>query len=235
MEQVIPDRYGEPMALARYKDLCIDAAEGDALGRFWATALGLTFEPDDAAGTLVGDTSEQRVWMNLVPERKTVKHRVHLDVHCESVESLVALGARILDSGSHPWTVMADPEDGEFCAFVRSEVPDYRLYEINVDCHEPRAVAGWWSDVLGAGLGADEGEDCWWLEDVPGLPFQSWVFASVPEPKKVKNRIHWDVTTAAVQPLVDAGATVQRPPTEQDAWYIMTDPEGNEFCAFVQP
>ena len=35
-----------------------------------------------------------------------------------------------------------------------------------------------------------------WIDDVPGMPFESLVFETVPEPKTVKNRIHWDVETA---------------------------------------
>ena len=57
-----------------------------------------------------------------VPEEKTVKHRVHLDVHTDSVDSLLALGATPAPGyGGDPWTVLLDPEGGEFCAFVREE------------------------------------------------------------------------------------------------------------------
>ncbi|MBA3232362.1 MAG: VOC family protein [Propionibacteriales bacterium] len=59
------------------------------MGRFWADALGLRFEPDGQAGTLSGDDPTCRVWMNVVPEPKTAKHRVHLDVHALSIDALV--------------------------------------------------------------------------------------------------------------------------------------------------
>lgn len=227
------------MAVARYKDLCIDSSGAETLGRFWAAALGLRFEGDGQAGTLQGAEPAQRVWMNVVPEPKTAKHRVHLDVHCAGVDDLVALGATILEpQADHPdrgWSVLADPEGGEFCAFVRApeKLPDYRLYEVGVDSADPKRVAGWWADVLGAELGGREDEDWWWLEVVPGLPFEGWSFVSVPEPKTVKNRIHWDVLVESVDALVEAGATLLRAPTGEDAWSIMADPEGNEFCAFV--
>jgi hypothetical protein len=58
-------------------------------------------------------------------------------------------------------------------------------------------------------------------------------FNKVPEPKTVKNRVHWDVTVSEVQPLVDAGARVLRPPGDDRRWHVLADPEGNEFCAFV--
>jgi hypothetical protein len=54
----------------------------------------------------------------------------------------------------------------------------------------------------------------------------------VPEPKTVKNRVHWDVNVESVDALVAAGATILRPRDDEIRWSIMADPEGNEFCAF---
>ncbi len=226
------------MAIAHYKDLCIDSSDSEQLGRFWAAALGLRFEPDGEAGALVGDKPEQQVWMNVVPEAQSVKHRVHIDVHAGSIDELVQLGAQVLEPAEEygrPWTVMADPEGGEFCAFVRApdDLPAYRLHELVIDCVDPKPVASWWAEVLGAKLDGRADKDWWWLEDMPGLPYNGWDFVPVPEPKTVKNRIHWDVTVDSVDDLVSAGATVLREPTPEDRWHIMADPEGNEFCAFT--
>ena len=49
----------------------------------------------------------------------------------------------------------------------------------------------------------------------------------------MKNRIHFDVDTADVQLLVDAGATLLRPQDDEIGWSVLADPDGNEFCAFV--
>jgi hypothetical protein len=57
-------------------------------------------------------------------------------------------------------------------------------------------------------------------------------FAPVPEPKTVKNRIHWDVWADDVQPLLDAGATLLRARDDEIGWDVLADPEGNEFCVF---
>jgi hypothetical protein len=56
----------------------------------------------------------------------------------------------------------------------------------------------------------------------------------VPEPKAGKNRAHIDVYLEGddVDPLVALGATVLREPGGDIDWWIMADPEGNEFCAF---
>jgi Glyoxalase-like domain len=218
------------MAIATWQDLCVDAVDADVLGRFWAEVLGLTFVPhDDGDAQLDGPTPEHRVWINTVPEPVTVKQRVHLDVHAGSVEDVLALGATPEDVDSFRWKILRDPEGGELCVFPRDEVPDYRLYEIVVDCVDPRAVAQWWADVLDAPFGVDEEHGWAWLEPVPGAPFECLVFVPVGEPKTVKNRIHWDVKTDDVALLTAAGATVLQ---TRERWTVMADPEGNEFCAF---
>jgi hypothetical protein len=65
------------------------------------------------------------------------------------------------------------------------------------------------------------------------MPILTMDFVPVPEPKTVKNRIHWDVTVPSVTPLVEAGATVLREPDADIGWHVLADPEGNEFCAFT--
>ena len=220
------------MAIATWQDLCIDALDAERLGHFWAAALGLTFKAhEDGDAQLDGPTPEHRVWINTVPEPVTVKQRVHLDVHAGSVEEILALGATPDDVDSFRWKILRDPDGGELCVFVRDEVPDYKLYEIGIDAVDPKPVARWWADVLGATYGEHEEEAWAWVEDIPGAPFECLTFAAVPEPKAVKNRIHWDVQTDDVQLLVEAGATIL---DEQPRWTVMADPEGNEFCAFVR-
>ena len=66
----------------------------------------------------------------------------------------------------------------------------------------------------------------------PGAPFEAIPFDTVPEPKTVKNRIHWDLTADAVQPLLDAGASLERANDDEIFWDVLADPEGNEFCVF---
>src|ERR1700678_1267995 len=111
------------MAIARFKDLCLDAGDTARLGPFWAAALGLAWESqDNGDGVLRGPTPRHTIWVNQVPEAKAVEHRVHLDVHARELAELEALGATILEP-QPTWTVMADPEGGEFCAFLRPDPP----------------------------------------------------------------------------------------------------------------
>jgi hypothetical protein len=54
------------------------------------------------------------------------------------------------------------------------------------------------------------------------------LFHAVPEPKTVKNRVHWDVL-GEVADFEAAGATVL---DVRPRWTVMADIEGNEFCVF---
>jgi hypothetical protein len=70
------------------------------------------------------DSGRPRVLFQLVPEPKTVKDRVHLDVRPAPGEAealvarLTAAGATELhraSQGPHHWVTLADPEGNEFC------------------------------------------------------------------------------------------------------------------------
>jgi hypothetical protein len=222
------------MALAQFKDLCLDADDPARLGRFWGRVLGLDYHPQDGGdGWLTGRTPQHTIWVNKVPEDKTVKHRVHFDIYAQRLADLETLGSAVLrpEGGDRRWTVMTDPEGGEYCAFLRPELPADRLHGLVVDSADPAAQAQWWADVYGAPV---EHNPRGWssVPDVPGMPILTMDFDRVPEPKTAKNRVHWDITVPDLDALIQHGATVLRPPAEDANWHVMADPEGNEFCAF---
>jgi predicted enzyme related to lactoylglutathione lyase len=222
------------MPLARFKDLSLDVTDAGVLGPWWASVLGLEFVPDPGGvARLRGPTPTHTIWLDEVPEPKTVKHRVHLDIYALSLAELEAAGSTVVAPQrlGWNWTVMADPEQGEYCAFIRDELPPDRVHGLVVDSRDPAAIAAWWAEVYGADLRHGDGGST--LENVPGMPILTMDFVPVSEPKTVKNRIHWDVVVPAVQPLVDHGATVLRVPDDEIGWTVLADPEGNEFCAFV--
>ena len=137
--------------------LTMDAAQPRELGAFWAFALGYEEEPPpepfatwDEALTAWGLPREQwgdfyalrdpqgsgpRLFFQRVPEAKTAKNRLHVDVGVPGsagleprpgpdavrahAEALVARGAMVLSVNDDPaqgfWVVMADPEGNEFC------------------------------------------------------------------------------------------------------------------------
>lgn len=218
-----------PAPLAVFKDLCLDAVDAPRAARFWAATLGLSVGADRGATIrLDGPTPEHTVWVNAVPEPRTVKNRMHLDVHSGPVAGLLELGATVVEEFPR-WTWLADPDGGDFCAFVRDPVPEGRLYEIVLDTLHPEPIAAWWAGLLGGRVVADD--DASGVEDLPGVPFEYLVVSPTDEPKTVKNRVHPDVY-ADVDALVAYGATVL---ASLPDWTVLADPDGNEFCAFPPP
>ena len=228
--------YGLDMAAAEtisFKDLCIDAVNPNVLAAFWAPTVGLRAEPNGGDFRLVDDVAEHTIWVNKVPEPRTVKQRVHIDVHVAAVSDLINLGATILDE-TQPWTVLADPEGGELCAFVRDpqSLPDYRVYEVVVDSADPVGIASWWAERYACEVCHDQDRGFSWIDGAPGMPW-AMVFQWVPEPKTVKNRVHWDVW-GEIESFLSVGARLVRSRDDEIGWDVLADPEGNEFCVFTR-
>ena len=144
--------------MTRDVQITFDCADPAALAAFWAEALGFLLQPPppgfdtwDAALDAWGVPEEERnsrsaivspeggtgprVFFQRVPEGKTAKNRVHLDVRAapglegaERMEALEAAAARLVDHGarrvarfepgeemSAGHLVMLDPEGNEFC------------------------------------------------------------------------------------------------------------------------
>lgn len=92
--------------------------------RAWRDLVAVR-HPDDPYEEESGTGLGRRLLFQRVPEAKTVKNRLHLDVHAgpgrreAEVKRLEALGATVLHEVAQPggtWTVLADPEGNEFCA-----------------------------------------------------------------------------------------------------------------------
>jgi hypothetical protein len=133
-----------------------DCADPDRLARFWAQALGYKLQDppqghqswedwlrdqgipqerwNDANAVVDPDGRGPRIFFQRVPEAKTVKNRVHLDLNVTGgpaapleerrgqvdaeVERLLGLGAsrlRVVEEQGGYWAVMQDPEGDEFC------------------------------------------------------------------------------------------------------------------------
>ncbi len=223
------------MALVTWRNLCIDARDVPAVAAFWARVLEWEAEPVDADGdvTISGGGPGETLVVLSVPEPLTVKQRVHLDLRAESLDRFSDLD-RLTEVGEYPWTVLADAEGGELCVFTYDAAPEHRLKDVVIDAADHAAISRWWADVLGGTLTHSE-HGYSHLDDIAGSTLESLDFVPVPEPKTVKNRIHWDVTLtdgASVDDLIAAGATILRAQDEEIGWTVMADPEGNEFCVF---
>ena len=70
------------------------------------------------------------------------------------------------------------PEGGELCVFLSEDVPSYRTYELCVDAVDGERMARWWADVFGVEP-LNQGRSYWWIEGVPGMPFELMVFDTV--------------------------------------------------------
>jgi hypothetical protein len=112
--------------------LTFDTGDPVRVATFWAAALGYDLVDPDPAGAYIADPSGQTrgIFFQPVPEPKTAKNRVHLDLRPsgtmrEEVDRLRLLGATELDLvekdasavDGQPtfWTVMQDVEGNEFC------------------------------------------------------------------------------------------------------------------------
>ena len=142
------------MATVTWQDLCLDARDVDLLSAFWARVVGLDVVGPPEHRRLEGPSPRHTIWVNEVDRDHVVKNRVHLDVYAASIDDLLALGATVLAPAVETglgWTVMADPEGNEFCAFLRDpeRLPAYRLHGIGVDCADPERVARWWGELFG--------------------------------------------------------------------------------------
>jgi predicted enzyme related to lactoylglutathione lyase len=109
-------------------EIGIDSVMPEELAPFWAEALGYAIGDMDRAGTYLDLIPPGRempvVYLQRVPERKTVKNRLHLDLWTAEVEQTIArlislgatrLGSVVSGSEGGSWQVMADPEGNEFC------------------------------------------------------------------------------------------------------------------------
>lgn len=81
-------------------------------------------DPEDGVDETSGMGQGGRLLFQIVPESKSGKNRVHLDVrvgpdaNAAKVAQLTSSGATVIgegEQGGHRWVVLADPEGNEFC------------------------------------------------------------------------------------------------------------------------
>jgi catechol 2,3-dioxygenase-like lactoylglutathione lyase family enzyme len=114
---------------SRFTELVIDCADPERVATFWAEVLGWRIVDRGPRGEveLAGEPDQVTLVFVPVPEPKTLKNRVHIDVNpvgadqAQELERLLALGARHVDvgQGEQAWVVLADPEGNEFCLLRR--------------------------------------------------------------------------------------------------------------------
>jgi predicted enzyme related to lactoylglutathione lyase len=113
------------MMTSSIHSITFDCADPARLAAFWAAAVSYVVEDadDEGASVVAPSGSSPRLLFLKVPEGKSVKNRVHLDLRPANsmqaeVERLEKLGAsvpRFVEEDGSRFTVMRDPEGNEFC------------------------------------------------------------------------------------------------------------------------
>jgi hypothetical protein len=116
----IPTTNGDPAPV--FAAIAIDCTDPAGLAEFWAALVGSAVEPDPEGDASVRFPSGVTLDFVRVPEAKSVKNRLHIDVRAvgdfaAAVERAVALGATRADDiyAGGSWQVLRDPEGNEFC------------------------------------------------------------------------------------------------------------------------
>ena len=116
-------------------NITVDCDDVLRVAEFWSAVLEQPIDP--GAGELFAsinggdpERAEPAWYFTKVPEPKTAKNRMHVDIvsaDAGAIDRLVALGATVVGPheievprGSHGWTVMQDPEGNEFCIAAES-------------------------------------------------------------------------------------------------------------------
>lgn len=111
--------------MARFKDLCLDANDHQKLADWWCSVLGYVRrsptdrDPSWPIPIVDPEGMGPPIWIVPVPETKTVKNRMHMDIYGDKDE-IISAGATLLRAkgGDIEWDVLADPEGNEFCVFT---------------------------------------------------------------------------------------------------------------------
>jgi predicted enzyme related to lactoylglutathione lyase len=113
-----------------------------------------------------------------------------------------------------------------------------RIQCLDIDCHDPRVVAGFWEAALGWRRTHETAEQI--VLEPPAGSAEDGVapdllFLRVPDPAPGKNRLHFDLRPEdqehEVRRLLALGARRAAVGQPADApWVVLADPEGNEFC-----
>ena len=109
------------------RSITVDTLDPYAQALWWSEVLAVPMSPDDSPGDpeALLRTQHGDVLFVAVPDAKTVKNRLHLDLEPsdrsrdDEVVRVLALGAVLVDDRRRPdgtgWAVLADPEGNEFC------------------------------------------------------------------------------------------------------------------------
>ncbi|HMM94182.1 VOC family protein [Phycicoccus sp.] len=232
--------------------LCTDAADPDALARFWADVLGWEVTHDrPGAVTLVPDDPAcvPLRFRAAVAPGGTSRYHLHVtssstDDMDATVERVLALGGRHLDVGQTPeegHVVLADPEGNALCVippWSRFLADTGRLGELAGD--GGRATGVFWSEALGWPLVWDEDDETA-IQSPSGGTKVAWGGDPF-DPKDGVSRTRLEVAAASGTDLADAvvelvalGASPVDAVLAEGDSAAVADPAGTETCVLPPP
>ena len=114
---------------SKFTELAIDCADPGGLARFWCSVLGYEVQNEENGVITIGSPLVPEGKDRLgpvpptltfarVPEGKTIKNRLHLDVNPTDLLDLGARHADVGQTGAESWVTLADPEGNEFCVLA---------------------------------------------------------------------------------------------------------------------
>jgi hypothetical protein len=115
------DMSEEVPAIVGIAALAIDCTDPLGLARWWSRVLGGSIDIDPQGGATLHTPDGLAIDFLRVPEPKTGKNRLHLDLRSRdlatAIEQVLSLGATRADDiyAGGRWQVMRDPEGNEFC------------------------------------------------------------------------------------------------------------------------
>lgn len=116
-------------------EICLDCNDPEELAPFWEALLGYRRVGEPGSGQYLTlrdpDGAAPPILLQRVPEPKTTKNRLHVDVYTREPEALLAravelgatpVGERIAESSGVGWfQVLTDPAGNEFCVCTENE------------------------------------------------------------------------------------------------------------------
>jgi hypothetical protein len=109
---------------------------------------------------------------------------------------------------------------------------DVRIYQLVIDCADPRSLAAFWMRFTGFEIARAHDD---WVSIRSPDDGTRIAFQRVPESKAGKNRLHVDFAAkdeATTARAIEAIGATRRWASDdpEDAFIVLADPEGNEFC-----
>ena len=243
----------------RIENVIVDARDPEALGRWWAEALGwVEIEPEDGAIVLVAEVRADGTHpfpeLLFVPDGDPdhARERIHLDLNSHTaeeqqatVERLLAMGAVHADVGQAddaPFVVLADPEGNNLC--VLDARPQYAqhgsLAGWTLAAHDANALKDVWLAATGWRLASEEPGYLILSPPDGGADLEIITRPTMPQDDR-KNRIHVDVApgpdedqSAVVERLLALGATrADIGQSGDEPWVVLEDQEHNQLCVLT--